>query len=92
MPDFRTHHQQDIDLMPYGEIAKKLGLSGAGSTRQIYNRAMWKLRLRWGSRKDEIRDLYTPEPENTQPLSNIGSQWKVSELRPVELMPRREKC
>jgi hypothetical protein len=87
----RTHAQQDIDLMSYGDIAKRMGYADASTPAHICHEAMAKLRRLLDSRRDEIRELYAPEPETTQPLSKIGSQWKVSELRPVELMPKRGK-
>lgn len=83
MPEFRLHHQQDIDLMPYREIAEKMGMSHAASAKYTLEAAFRKLRKRYTL--EQLRELYAPDPENTQPLSKIGSQWKVSELRPVEL-------
>jgi len=77
--------------MSYKEIAERMGYQDAGSAHYVYRTAMAKLRRLLDSRRDEIRELYAPEPETTQPLSNIGSQWKVSELRPVELRTKRGK-
>jgi hypothetical protein len=91
VPKYRPHAQEDEDLMSYAEIARKLGYNNVQSARWIVKKALRKLRKATAVHRDEFRDLYAPEPETTQQLSSIGSQWKVSELRPVELMPRREK-
>jgi len=91
MPAFRTHHQQDIDLMSYKEIAERMGYRDPGSAHYVYRTAMAKLRRLLDGRRDEIRELYAPEPEG--PGRAVGTDWKVSEL-PLSrfpLQPRRRK-
>lgn len=88
MPEFRLHHQQDIDLMPYREIAERMGMSHAASAKYTLEVALKKLRKRFTL--EQLRELYAPEPEMDQRLGRVGSQWKVSELRPIELQVGRK--
>ena len=80
----------DNGLMSFKDIAKAMGLGDAASAHQIYNRAMWKLRLRYGTRKHEITDLYVPEPEPCERWHST-QKWRVSELSlgKFPMQPRR---
>jgi len=91
MTNYKPHAQKDEDIMSYADIARELGFKNVQSARWIVKKALRKLRKTTAVHREEFRELYAPEPETTQPLSNIGSQWKVSELRPVELRPKRGK-
>jgi hypothetical protein len=89
MPSYRPHAQEDEDLMSYADIARELGLVNTESARWIVKKALRKLRKVTAVHREEFRELYAPEPE--RPGRAIGENWKISELRPVELMPRRGK-
>ena len=79
----------DNGLMTFEEISKRMGLADAASAHNIYNRAMWKLRTRYASRKHEITDLYCCDPEYISPIKSPEAP-QISELDPCQfiLQPR----
>ena len=78
----------DNDLMSFRDISDELGLGGGYSAKVIYERALEKLRLRCGNRKQEITELYERDIEPGERPRDV--RWKVSELNlsRYPLLPR----